>query len=211
MSRTTPTTRLPSGCDGRPPSLRARLGRWGRRWGSVALLAVGFVGAHPVAAQVSREYDLKAVFLYNLASFVEWPETAFGGPEAPFVIGVVGDDPFGSVLEEIVTGEYVGKHPFAIRRYRRASEIDGCHVLFISSSETRRVGGILARLRGRPVLTVGDMPGFVEVGGMIGFTTEREQLQLQVNPAAVQAAELNVSSKLLEVARVVGNALAFSP
>jgi hypothetical protein len=175
------------------------------------MVALTLLEVTPAEAQVSREYDIKAVFLYNLASFVEWPESAFAGPDAPFVIGVIGDDPFDGVLDAVVAGEYVGTHAFAIRRYRRPSEIDDCHVLFISASESRRLGSILARVRGRPVLTVGDIPGFAEAGGMIGFTTEHEQLQLHVNPGAVQAAALNVSSKLLEVARVVGDAVVLSP
>lgn len=162
-------------------------------------------------AQVSREYDLKAVFLYNLASFVQWPESAFAGSEDPFVIGIVGVDPFGSVLEETVAREYVGRRRFEIHRFRRAGEIGPCHLLFISTSESRWLSEILAEIKGRPVLTVGDLPWFAESGGMVGFARVQDQLQLRVNTAAVEQAALSVSSKLLELSRVVGDSVADLP
>lgn len=177
----------------------------------IAVLALLACCGWRADAQVTREYDLKAVFLYNLASFVQWPKEAFSSPTASFVIGVVGDDPFGRVLEDVVSGEYLGNHPFEIKRYRRVGDIDACHVLFVSGSEARRIGSILAHVRGKPVLTVGDTPGFAEAGGMIGFTTEHEHLQLYVNAKAARACALDVSSKLLEVARVVGDTVAAAP
>lgn len=167
------------------------------------VLAGWWGGGQEICAQASREYDLKAVFLYNLASFVNWPESAFEDESSPFVIGVVGDDPFGGVLDQIVANEYIGKRPFEIRRFRRSDDPGRCHVLFISSSESRRMRDLLRRVRGQPVLTVGDVPGFAEGGGMIGFATEDEHLQLFVNPEATRASQLTLSSKLLEVARIV--------
>ena len=72
------------------------------------------------------EYRVKAVFLFNFAQFVEWPPQAFRGPETPFVIGILGNDPFGDVLDEIVRGERVGARPFEVRRYRELSDMEGC-------------------------------------------------------------------------------------
>jgi hypothetical protein len=186
-----------------------------RRCGSfrvilLAILIVGGGGAAPAPAQVTREYDLKAVFLYHLASFVEWPATAFSSPDAPFIIGVLGQDPFGAVLDGVVVHEYVDKHPFVVRRFRRGEDVSECHLLFVAESESRRLPEVLRSLRGLPVLTVGDRPGFIEAGGMIGFVTRADHLQLFVNRSAVRAAQLVVSSKLLEVAQVVEN-LALAP
>ncbi len=167
--------------------------------------------APQASAQVSREYDLKAVFLYNLASFVNWPKFAFPAPDAPFVIGVLGDDPFGRVLDDVVANEFVGTHPFRVHRFRRIDDVENCQLLFISESESRHVESILRRLRGKPVLTVADLQGFAEAGGMVGLRTEHEQLQLYVNPAAAEAATLSLSSKLLEVAHVVADSFVASP
>jgi hypothetical protein len=177
---------------------------------SLALTGLVLAGATPAHGQTSREYDLKAVFLYNLASFVDWPSSAFATPDAPFVIAVVGEDPFGRVLDNVVAHESVGPHPFVVRRFRRSEDIGPCHVLFIGNSEARRVRDVLRRVRGRPVLTVADLPSFVETGGMVGFAKQADHLQLYVNPGALSAARLGVSSKLLEVARVV-NTVATSP
>lgn len=149
----------------------------------------------------SREYDLKAVFLYNFAIFVEWPASALPAPEAPFVIGILGEDPFGSALDEVVAGERVKGRPLTVRRCRSLEEATGCHILFISASERERLDEVLAAVRNRPILTVGDMPRFVESGGVIGFTTA-QRLQLHVNASAARAAQLTISSKLLRVATV---------
>jgi hypothetical protein len=201
-------------CTSRPVADRGGAARHRLRRGFrailLAILTVGGGGAAPAAAQVTREYDLKAVFLYNLASFVEWPVTAFSGPDAPFIIGVLGQDPFGAVLDGIVANEYVDKHPFVVRRFRRGEDVSECHLLFVAESESRRLPEVLRSLRGRPVLTVGDRPGFIEAGGMIGFATRADHLQLFVNRTAVHAAQLVVSSKLLEVAQVV-ETLAMTP
>ncbi len=168
-------------------------------------LAAAFFAAPEAqaAAAVSREYDLKAVFLYNLVSFVQWPASAFASPDAPLVIGVAGPDPFGTVLDEVVANEYVGKHPILVRRFHRGEDVADCHLVFIAESDPRRVTNLLREMRGKPVLTVGDRPGFLEAGGMIGFATRGDQLQLFVNRDAVQRAELVLSSKLLELAQGV--------
>ncbi|HYC69808.1 MAG TPA: YfiR family protein [Opitutaceae bacterium] len=159
------------------------------------LLAAAAVG------QPSREYDLKAVFLYNFATFVDWPESAFPGPDTPFVIGVLGDDPFGAALDEIVAGERVKNRPLAVRRCRDLAEARACHILFISASERDRLREVLRDMAGRPILTVADVPRFVESGGMIGFSTGA-RVQLHVNAGAVRNSGLTISSKLLRVAVV---------
>jgi hypothetical protein len=181
-------------------ALTERFCHLGLRW---LLVACMVCLPDSLSAQRPREYDLKAVFLYNLASFVDWPPGVFERPESPFVIGVLGDDPFGAVLDDVVANEYVGKHPFEVRRFRRADEVAGCHVLFISDSEKRRLRDILSRLRGRPILTVADQAGFAEAGGMVGFGAREGHLHLFVNPNAVRAVRLSVSSKLLELAQIV--------
>lgn len=149
----------------------------------------------------SAEYQVKAVFLFNLAQFVEWPPRAFAEPRAPLVIGVLGEDPFGSYLDETVRGETVRNHPLVLQRYRRVSEIRVCHVLFISRSESDRLDQIFAALRGRNVLTVGDAEDFITRGGMIRLVTEKNKIRIRINVDAVRAAGLTISSKLLRLAQ----------
>jgi hypothetical protein len=154
-------------------------------------------------AQISREYALKAAFLYNFAQFVEWPAEAFPEADSAFVIGVLGEDPFGSVLNDTVSGEAVRGHRFKVERYRRVEDALACHILFISQSEERRLERILGALKDRPILTVGDFEGFALRGGMIRFITEGNKIRLRINPAPAKEAKLTISSKLLRVAKEV--------
>jgi hypothetical protein len=152
----------------------------------------------------SREYQLKAVFLFNFAQFVTWPPTAFADENAPLVIAVLGEDPFGNYLDETVRGEKVGGHPLVIRRYDRVEDIKDCHILFVSPSENTRMKDIIAGLRGRSILTVGETDGFAHEGGMIRFMTEQNKIHLRINLEAARAENLTISSRLLRLADIVG-------
>lgn len=154
-------------------------------------------------AAPAPEYQVKAVFLFNFAQFVDWPADAFPDADTPVVIGVLGDDPFGSVLDQTVRGERLGGRSFQVRRYQRVDEIKICHILFISRSEASRPEGILAGLKNQPILTVSDADGFADRGGMIRFVTDRNRIRLQINLAAAEAAHLTISSKLLRVAEII--------
>ena len=158
-----------------------------------------------LAAQAARasEYQVKAVFLFNFAQFVDWPASAFPDSTAPLVIGVLGDDPFGPYLDETVRGETVRGRPLQIRRYRKIEDIGICHILFVSPSEESRLEDVLANLKHRAILTVGDGAGFAQRGGMIRFVWERNKIRMRINVAAAEAAQLTISSKLLRAADIV--------
>jgi len=149
------------------------------------------------------EYQVKAVFLFNFAQFVEWPPEALPSADAPIVIGVLGNDPFGPILDETVRGESVRGHPLTVRRFRRVEEVEACHVLYISTSESRRLDEIVEHLRGRGILTVSDSERFMVRGVMIRLVTDRNRIRLRVNLDAAKAAGLNISSKLLRSAEIV--------
>lgn len=160
----------------------------------------------PLAAQraVFSERDVKAVFLLNFAQFVEWPAEAFAESTSPIVIGVLGEDPFGRVLDEVVQGEVVKNRPLSVARFQHVNQVTACHILFISSSEAARYQEILRALQRRSVLTVGDQEGFAAGGGMIRFVTEQNRIRFRANLAAIKAARLVVSSRLLRAAEIVG-------
>ncbi len=159
----------------------------------------------PAQPAVAREYQVKAVFLFNFAQFVEWPAAAFAEENSPLVIGVLGNDPFGPLLDEVVGGESVGKRPLNVRRYRRLEEIGICHILYIARSETARLGQIVAGLRERPVLTVSDIEGAARSGVMIRFFAENKRIRLRINLEAARTVNLELSSKLLRPAEIVGD------
>jgi hypothetical protein len=151
----------------------------------------------------SREYQIKAVFLFNFAQFVEWPPAAFAGANTPIVIGVLGENPFGAYLDETVRNERVNNRPLEVQRYLRVDEIKTCHVLFISRSESHRLEQILVSLKDRSILIVGDGDDFVQRGGVIRLASAQNRIRLIINVEAAKAANLTISSKLLRSADVV--------
>jgi len=151
-------------------------------------------------AQTAGEYELKAAFLYKFASFVVWP--AASGTR-PLCIGVVGRDPFGPNLERIVKGQIANGRSFRIRRFKAPEDVYGCEIVFISSSERRRLPSILDKLKGEPVLTVGDVPEFCESGGIVAFQLVGDRIHLTINLEAAERSNLQLSSKLLSLASVI--------
>ena len=169
-------------------------------WLTVALLAAG--SARAIAGP--SEYQVKAVFLFNFTQFVDWPPQAFPGPDAPFVIGVLGQDPFGPQLDEAVRGETVNRRPLVIERYRSVAEIRDCNILFIGSTESGHLDEILAALKGRSILTVGDADPGGQRGVMIRLVNENNRIRLRIDVTAAKAGNLTISSKLLRPAEIVG-------
>ncbi len=168
----------------------------------LALLVATSQGA-PVPPATPAEYQLKAVFLFNFAQFVEWPTRAFSGPTTPLVIGVLGEDPFGAYLDELVRGEKIGDRPLVVRRYHRVEDLTDCHILFICRSEARDLDRIIASLKGRSVLTVSDVDTFTRQGGMVRFALEDGRIRLRINVEAAKACGLKISSKILRPGTVV--------
>jgi hypothetical protein len=176
---------------------------------TVIILAV-LVCAHIVAAPNAHaqdalpEYQVKAAYLFNFLKFVEYPNESFMDPLAPIVIGVIGDDPFGNALPQVVIGKTVQGRDLVIHVYRIGEDLRGAHILFISASERKRLPMILSSLRGSSVLTVADTEGFLEAGGMIQFLSENDRVRFAINVDATSRAKLKMSSKLLSLARAVG-------
>jgi YfiR/HmsC-like len=156
------------------------------------------------AQDALSEYQVKAAYLFNFLKFVEWPEESFADPLAPIVIGVVGEDPFGNALPQVVIGKTVQGRDLVIRIYRPGEDLRGVHILFISASERKRLPIILSSLRGSSVLTVADIAGFLDAGGMIQFLNENGRVRFAINVDATSRAKLKMSSKLLSLAKVVG-------
>ncbi len=161
---------------------------------------VSLVQAQPT---VAPEYSVKAVFLYNFIQFIEWPSQWFPGPTEVFYLCVLGRDPFGPALDAL-TSEQVKGRPLGIRRLETLMHISPCHVLFISESEEHHLPQIFRALGGKGILTVGDTDGFVEMGGIIQFLSNGKKLRFAINVAAAQRAHLIISSKLLKLARIIG-------
>jgi hypothetical protein len=147
--------------------------------------------------------QVKAVFLFNFTQFVSWPPFSFSGSKSPFVIGVLGTDPFGTYLDKVVEGEQVDGHPIVVKRYDDATAAKDCHILFINKNNPAET---LKEVGNEAVLTVSDADNFARKGGMIRFYVENNKIRLQINARAAKEANLSISSKLLRLANVINNA-----
>ncbi len=152
----------------------------------------------PAHAGPAGEYQVKAAFLFNFAKFVGWPSHAFPNANTPLVIGVLGRDPFGSYLDDIVRGERIDNRQLVVRRYNSTAEINNCHVLFISRSESDRLDQIVATLKNRTLLIVTDAEGG-KGGVVIRFVTEGNRVRFKIDADAAKAANLTISSKLMRL------------
>jgi len=158
----------------------------------------GFGGEPPLT-----KYQVEAVFLFNFAKYVDWPAAAFPNANAPVTIGVLGTDPFGDKLPQVVEGKTINGRPFVIKYLAADSDVGGCQILFISHSESSRMKEILAGAGALPILTVGEDEPFAQNGGIINFVLKNENVRLEIDLAAARKAGLTISSRLLAVADVV--------
>jgi hypothetical protein len=158
-------------------------------------------GATASRAEVGQltENQVKAAYLFNFAKFVEWPGSAFVGPGAPLVIGIIGKGPYGEA-HEALSGRTAKGRRVVIRQLTRADEAAGCQILFIAASEKPRLQEILRALPASGVLTVSDLKNFCRTGGMIGLITRGEKLQFEINVANAERAGLKLSSQMLKLA-----------
>jgi hypothetical protein len=171
-----------------------------RSWVLVAFALVwgGLAGAEPDSP---TEYQVKAALLFNFAKFVDWPASAFAGPEAPFVIGMVGEDPFGPALEETLRNKNVNGRAIRIEHLGPGQDLKSCHLLFVCASERKRLAALLGSLEKAPVLTVGDgLERFLGGGGMVNLLQQNNKVRFAVSQERVAQSGLKMSSKLLRLA-----------
>ncbi len=170
-------------------------------WAGWLVLILG-LGVLPLRAddKPALEVQVKAAFLAKFAMFVEWPAAP---TNTPFVIGILGKDPFGDFLDAAAKREFANRRGIEIRRSDDLNKLAGCQIVFISASESARLSAHLAGLAGQPVLTVGDESNFAGRGGMIGFIKEAGMVRFEINTRAAELAGLKLSAKLLQVGKIV--------
>lgn len=157
---------------------------------------------HAFAQSRPAEYSVKAVYMFNFGKFTEWPSASIATASV-FSICVLGQDPFGEVLDNTLAGEMLKGKRTAARRIALATEAAGCQILFIGNSEERNLRQILAAIEKTPVLTVSDIGDFAQRGGMVQFVLEERRVRFEVNVGAARNAGLTLSSELLRVAKTL--------
>lgn len=170
----------------------------------IRILLLFIISCISATAQQSlnSEAKIKAVFLYNFTRFVEWPGKSFSGENSPFIIGILGNDPFGAYIEQAIKGEKVGNHLIEIRRYDSVNEIKDCHILFINLQDGSMIKEAISKASGKNILTVSDANNFAGWGGIIRFYSEESKVKIEINTSAAKAANLSISSKLLSVSQI---------
>jgi hypothetical protein len=169
------------------------MNRWIRTMTPCLLLTTTLCG------QAAEEYRVKAAFLFNFPKFVEWPSKDSTKPTDPIRICILGQNPFGSALHDAV----IEGRTFVVREVSGDQPAAGCQILFISSSERKRLQIILGEIKTDGVLTVGETETFASEGGIINFKIEDGRVRLQINVNAAEKAKLYISSKLLSLAQIV--------
>lgn len=186
-----------------------RLSRSNRLW--VLALSVGLavqIAAAPGGSRAEsrpEEYEVKGAFLLNFARLVEWPEAAFGGDRAPLVVGALGPDDFVRTLRSFLEGKAVGEHPLRVQRIAGADAIQSkdLHIVYVHASKRGHHAALIEAARGTNSLTVGESDGFADDGGIINFYWAGNKIRFEVNRGAAQRAGLQISSRLLRVAKLV--------
>ncbi|HEX8679068.1 MAG TPA: YfiR family protein [Chthoniobacterales bacterium] len=166
----------------------------------LSLLVALAVGGQLFAADPSLEYQVKAACVLNAARFVSWPASAFPGADAPLIIGILGENPFGSTLQEVVSGATVRHRLIAVRRVGLAEARD-CHIVFVSRSERDNLDAILSALGDANVLTISEIDRFVQSGGTIGLALDQGKIRFEINQEAASRARLKIDSQFLLLAR----------
>ena len=158
----------------------------------------------PAMTSSPEEYEVKAAFIYNIAKFTDWPNDSLGlSQDSQIVVGVLGEDPFGSSLDKVLGDKMVRGRTIRIERFKSVGDIQSCQILFISRSEASSISDILSSLGPNAVLTVGDFEEFNRRGGMIRLYVEQNRVRLAINIRAVTHADLKISSRLLNLATIV--------
>jgi len=164
------------------------------------LLLPALLAAPSLAASVD-EYQVKAAFVVNFASFVEWPREAFPSAAAPVNLCILGRNPFGHTLEAIAEGKTALGRPLAVRELSDVRQIAGCHIVFVSSSERLRFRLILDSLRDSTIFTVGDASDFLAQGGVANLWLDQGKVRVEISPDAARAHNLRISSRLMSLSK----------
>ena len=175
-------------------------------WLAVFSCAAACLGiAAPARGQgIDREYQLKAVYLYKFATYIQWPEGAFRDAASPFVIGILGPDRVGADLRKIAKVKKIDGRKIDVRNYQQAEEVRDCHIFFMPralKSEIRQAAVKL--LSGRNLLLVGETPDILKHGGVIDFVIQENRIRIYISKSAYEREGLEISAQLLRIATIV--------
>ncbi len=165
-------------------------------------LSLQLMLANPFAwaqENVPREFEIKAVFLFNFAKFIEWPSSSFDSSDSPINLCILGDNPFGTTLDMVVSEEKAQGRVAEVIHLNSVKQSSQCHIVFISRSETGNESMLLAALKNHPILTVSDIKDFSVHGGMIEFHVKDNRIRFIIDPDKIKSENLQVNVNLIRV------------
>jgi len=163
---------------------------------------VAWVPAHCQAQTgAEREYELKAAVLYHIIEYVEWPKDSLSNQPPAIRIALLGQIPFAEALE-VLDGKTMQGRKLVVKKISRPEEAGDCQVVFISGSEKPRISQIVSEFKTRPILTVSEVEGFAERGGMVNLVAGQNRINMEINREVARQARLSISSQLLKLAKV---------
>lgn len=199
-----PVIRAPCALAASGPGSRIRRFGWSLL-APLVIVALFLVSLQARGFEPSREDRIKAAIVYKVGKFVDWPSSAFPTPDAPLTICLLGDDDFAAALQGVAGRTVQGRRiDFRIIGVSSMAKANACHILFLPRSASGRVGSIARTLRGKPVLTISDIPGFARSGGMISLVRIGNRIGFEIAPDAARASGLSVRAQLLDLAELVG-------
>lgn len=170
----------------------------------VAWLILLFFGAGSAVAQDNNlAQSVKATYMLKLGAFVDWPDRSFESPSSPINLCVIGDDPFGSLIERAAQGQQVKGRPFVIQRQRTATPDLRCHIMFAGGSVAQSVSDALAVVHGTPTLTITDAGSRSGAKGIVHLLIHENRVRFEIDERAAADHGLSISSKVLSLAIAV--------
>jgi len=155
-------------------------------------------------AQNFTEYEVKAAYIFNFSKFIKWPSASFDNQASPYVLGIYGNDPFGSIIKKIIGNRKSNGRNWVVKYYSRPDQIKQCHILFISDIKPSELRKVLDHTSKLPILTVGDeINKFCQQGGEINFTPKNSGKRFEINNKEANRAGLSISSKLLMLSKII--------
>lgn len=156
------------------------------------------------ASDLNREYAIKAAYLYQFGRYIQWPPESFTDSQSPLIIGLLGPDPFGGVLNEITRTKRIEGRPIIVRQFASMADYSACHILYVNASVApEQKAAAIQRTQGKPILLVGEEPGFAERGGTVTFFMEENRIRFEINTDVAKQDQLKISSKLLSLAKII--------
>jgi hypothetical protein len=175
----------------------------GTNWKISFVLVVAASLALPCYADApTREYIVKAAFIYNFTQFIEWPDSAFDSKDAPFVIATFGDDPFNGALDQTMSGKSAASRSIVVKHFGSVDDVQSCQLLFVPATQDSNLKALSDKLNNKPILTVGESDAFIEAGGDIRFYLDGNRIRFEIDPSPIETDGLKVSAKLMKLARI---------